>query len=103
GLRGDLRQQGPASTAAPDGPLSVNPLRRSAPAHALGLRRDPRTDVGPIQERGAFCRAVTAYLPPPLQHKSRRPVALVFSHSQADFLVSAHFAPSCCPTTTINS
>ena len=26
-----------------------------------------------------------------------------FIHSQADFLVSAHFAPSCCPTTTVNS
>jgi len=28
---------------------------------------------------------------------------LSFIYSQADFLVSAHFAPSCCPTTTINS
>jgi hypothetical protein len=34
---------------------------------------------------------------------SGRRRAASFIHSQAYFLVSAHFAPLCCPTTTINS
>jgi hypothetical protein len=83
----------------------------SSPCCAPGRSARSDTLAKPIQGRseadlGAdLGRPLSA--PPAWRHhcgaNQARGAALSFISSQADFLVSAHFVPSCCPTATINS
>src|SRR5689334_4860227 len=61
--------------------------------------RQERCVAGPRGSRSSSARRTPATAGAN-QRACRR---LSFICSQADFLVSAHFAPWCCPTTTINS
>jgi hypothetical protein len=73
------------------------PICRADPGRSRPIQADPGRSR-PIQadpgQRG---------LAPNCGANQARGRVLPFISSQADFLVSAHFVPSCCPTATINS